>query len=499
MLIEKNLNIYKNKWHAFIGIALLSFGCYLDYTVVNVALPTIQQELHANLVSSQWVMNIYFLALCVCATTMGRLGDLYGRRLCLYIGAGIFLAASLLAGFSQNIELLILGRLLQGIGASIIFPLGLSLLPQLFPENERGKAIAWFGSIGGIALACGPLLGGLIVTYWGWRWIFFINIPIGIFGFLFCLKSVTESLSKAKNLSFDIKGMFLLAVTMAGIVLGLIYSQSFGWTAAITLGSFLTAIIFSVFLYKVEKNHDNPLIDFKDYANTLYLSGASLCFLAGFLSAVTLFFDPLYLQIIRGQSAGVSGFVLFAIPLSVFLMAFFVEKIINRKGLINTIQLGLSLACIAALLHIFFTSNCSLFYIVFTFICLGCAWALGNTVSVIAAQKAVGPDRASVATGSLVTLFNIGGSLGLTLAVVVYNFVTSYSLSNIHPTQINQLKDFIANPTHSLQVDEVDVIHQLFNTIFMNGFTGIMSYLLLCSIVIFCVVWRRRSNDMYST
>src|SRR5690349_5918982 len=116
---------YQNKWYAFIGIGLLSFGCYLDYTVVNIALPTIQQELHANLVSLQWVMNIYFLALCVLATVMGRLGDLYGRRRCFYIGSVIFLAASLVAGFSLNIHWLILGRLFQGVGAAIIFPLGL--------------------------------------------------------------------------------------------------------------------------------------------------------------------------------------------------------------------------------------------------------------------------------------------------------------------------------------------------------------------------------------
>lgn len=160
------------KWYAFIGIALLSFGCYLDYTVVNVALPTIQNELQANLVSAQWVMNIYFLALCILATVMGGIGDLYGRRRCLYVGGGIFIIASIIAGFSSNIYWLILGRLFQGVGAAMIFPLGLSLLPQFFPEEERGKALAWFGSIGGIGLALGPLLGGLIVTYLGWRWIF---------------------------------------------------------------------------------------------------------------------------------------------------------------------------------------------------------------------------------------------------------------------------------------------------------------------------------------
>src|ERR1700733_4603465 len=109
------------KWRAFIGITLLSFGCYLDYTIVNVALPTIQQKLNVNLATLQWTMNIYFLALCVLATIMGRCGDLFGRRRLLYIGSAIFGIASIIAGIAPNITWLIVGRLLQGIGAAIVF------------------------------------------------------------------------------------------------------------------------------------------------------------------------------------------------------------------------------------------------------------------------------------------------------------------------------------------------------------------------------------------
>ncbi|KTC82337.1 MFS transporter [Legionella cherrii] len=494
---------YQHKWYAFMGIALLSFGCYLDYTVVNVALPTIQHELQANLVSMQWVMNIYFLALCVLATVMGGFGDLYGRRRCLYLGGAIFVIASIIAGLSSHIHWLIFGRLLQGVGAAIIFPLGLSLLPQFFPEQERGKAVAWFGSIGGIALALGPLLGGLIVTYLGWRWIFFINIPICLLGYIFCFKSVSESQTNSQLIALDIKGMLLLAFTMGSIVLGLIYSQSYGWSAPITLTCFAVTLIMGSLLVKAENNHPNPLIDFKDYSNLLFSAGAILVFLAGILSAVTLFFDPLYLQIIKEQSAQLSGFVLFAIPVSVFLIAFFVGKLIHNLGLLHTILLGLFLGCLATLLQVFFTSNASLFYIIFAFIGLGSMWAMGNTVSIIAAQTAVGPERASVATGSMVTLFNIGGSIGLSLAIVIYNFVTNHSLSSLSKdhlnglseTQISSLQEFIANPTHSLQLSENDLTHQLFNKIFMNGFTGVMAFLFIASLIALSVIWRGKKVE----
>lgn len=139
------VNEYSHKWWAFIGIVLLSFACYLDYTVVNVALPTVQKELQADLTQLQWVMNTYFLALCMLATIMGRCGDLYGRRRVFYIGVNIFVIASLIAGFSTTINWLNFARFLQGVGAAIVLPLGPSLLPEAFPENERAKTIAWFG------------------------------------------------------------------------------------------------------------------------------------------------------------------------------------------------------------------------------------------------------------------------------------------------------------------------------------------------------------------
>lgn len=497
------LNPYRNKWIAFIGIAFLSFGSYLDYTVVNIALPTIQQELSANLVSLQWVMNIYFLALCVLATVMGRLGDLYGRRRCLYTGAGVFVAASLIAGLSSNIEWLIVGRLFQGVGAAVIFPLGMSLLPQLFPENERGKAVGWLGCMGGVALALGPLLGGLIVTYLGWRWIFFINVPICLIGYFFCFKSVPETKNQiSTQVSLDIKGMILLALTMGGIVLSLICSQNLGWTNTLTLSCLVVGMIASVILFKVEKNQENPLVNFSDFKNLLFFGGAILCFLAGVLSAVTLFFDPLYLQIIKGQSPKISGFVLFAIPVAVFLIAFIVGWVINRIGLINTIILGLALACVSALLQGFFSYHSSLIYVVISFIFLGSMWALGNTVSIIAAQTAVGPERASAATGAIVTMFNVGGSIGLTLAVVVYNFITGNSLAGVVKNQqqlsaadYSSLRELVANPANSLQLPMNDLMHNLFNGIFMNGFISVMSFLFLASLVSLLFVLKKRAAN----
>jgi len=498
------LSNYSQKWLGFTGIVLLSFGCYIDYTAVNVALPTLQQEFHVSLIQLQWIMNICFLALCILATIMGHCGDLYGRRRVFYIGVSIFAIASLIAGSADTFAWLFSGRLLQGIGTAIVLPLGPSLLTEIFPERERGRAIAWFGSLGGVALAFGPVLGGMIVAWYGWRWIFFINVPIILLGYLFCCKSIKKSVVTSIKHKLDWTGMLLLGLTIAGIVMSLINSQHLGWSDKSSLAYLITGIISAVLLIKLERNKKNPLIDFRDFANIKFYAGAMLCLLGGILSAVVLFFDPLYLQVIQEQSPAFSGLVLFAIPASLFVIAFLAGRFIHQSDIINAIILGMASAILACLLQVFFTTETPLWYIIIAFICLGCTWGICNTVPVIAAQAAVGEHRVSTATGTMVTMFNIGGSIGLSAAVIIYHFVASRKLSDNFPLQIqqhipdhvSQLQKLIANPAQSMQIHENMALHSIFNEIFMQGFTGVMCFLLSLSILLLLNILIFRANSL---
>ena len=254
----------------------------------------------------------------------------------------------------------------------------------------------------------------------------------------------------------------------------------------------MIGVISSVMLFKVERSKNNPLIEFRDFSNLMFYAGAVLCFLAGALSAVALFFDPLYLQVIREQSPQLSGLVLLAIPVAVFIAAFFVGWLIHQLGIINTIVNALLLAILACLLQIFFTSLTPLWYIIISFILLGSVWAMGNTVTIIAAQTAVGPNRSSVATGTMVTFFNMGCSIGLAIAVVIYHFAGNRGLQHIfimysqklNAIQFSQLEKLIANPAQTLQQQMNTSMHTLFNDAFMRGFSGAMSFLLSLSILI---------------
>ncbi len=490
--------VYPRKWQAFIGIALLSFGCYLDYTVVNVALPTIQQELKSDLTSLQWVMNIYFLALCILATIMGRCGDLFGRRRLFYIGAVIFALASVLAGIAHQIQWLIVGRLFQGVGAAIVFPLGPSLLPSIFPPREQGKVIGWLGSLGGIALALGPVLGGFIVVYWGWRWIFFINIPLTLLGFLFCVRSIAESKAESSQSALDWQGMGLLAIAMCGIVLSVIRSATAGWTDATTLTLLAVGILAGGILIRIEKRKEDPLIDFKDFLKRLFYAGAVLSCLSGVLSAIVLFFDPLYLQVIRGESPQLSGMVLFAIPMTVLIIALLVGWLIEVFGMIKTIIMGLLMGASAGLISIFFTETTPMMIVILAFICLGGMWAMGNTVSIIAAQTAAGPARISSATGTMVTTFNIGGSIGLALGIMIYHFSSFTVLPaflkefSLDSTTLKHLYILLSNPTRATEIDMTSLTHQLFHRAFLHGYAWVMAFLcIICIIAAFSiVVWK---------
>ncbi len=269
-------------------------------------------------------------------------------------------------------------------------------------------------------------------------------------------------------------------------MLSLIRSANTGWQDAITLLLLGVGVIAGGALVVVERRQDDPLLDFKDFSKLLFSAGAALGFLSGMLSAVALFFDPLYLQIIKGQSPQLSGLVLFVIPVTVVLVSLMVGWLIHRLGTMNTILIAILLGILATLLHAMFTADSALVLVIVAFVCLGAVWAM-YTVSIIATQTVVGPARASVATGTIVTMFNIGGSIGLAVAVVIYHIFAMRALHGaLESEYVGQLID---NPASFLQTQTTELVHTLFSNSFMHGFSGIMWFLsIVVSTIFLCVL-----------
>src|SRR5947209_221883 len=230
------------KWWTLLAVCTGVFMLLLDITIVNVALPYIQQAFHASLSDLQWVIDAYALTLAAFLLTAGSIADLRGRRLVFSVGIVIFTLGSALCGLASNATFLSLSRAFQGIGGAIMFATSLALLADAFEPRERGVAFGVFGAITGVAVAIGPVLGGALTSGLSWRWIFFVNLPIGIFALAVTLREVAES--KAPRASRpDWAGFVTFTLGLTALVFGLIRSHPDGWGSSTVTGSLAAAVI----------------------------------------------------------------------------------------------------------------------------------------------------------------------------------------------------------------------------------------------------------------
>src|SRR5580765_994510 len=220
-----------NSINPWLVLAVLTTGFFmimLDTTIVNVAIPAMSAGLNTTLDQILWVLNAYILVYAVLLITAGRLGDLYGQRNLFAIGLFIFTVASALCGFSQNANELIAARILQGIGGAVLTPQTLAIITTLFPPERRGAAFGVWGGVAGLATIAGPTIGGALITYIDWRWIFFINVPIGIAA-LIATFAIIPDLRPGRHHGWDLVGILIATTGLFGIVFGLIEGERYEW------------------------------------------------------------------------------------------------------------------------------------------------------------------------------------------------------------------------------------------------------------------------------
>src|SRR5213082_1136593 len=232
----------ERKWRVLIVVCVAVFMLLLDITVVNVALPEIDKELNTSFTDLQWVVDAYALTLAATMLNAGSLGDLLGRKRVFLVAIGLFTAASALCGAADSPLWLILARGAQGIGGAGMFAVSLAIISQEFHGRERGTAFGIWGATVGMAVAIGPLVGGALTTYAGWRWIFFVNIPIGIACVLGSLTYLHESRDEEHG-GFDIPGFITLTAGLFALVLALLRGTAWGWSAARTVGLLAAAAL----------------------------------------------------------------------------------------------------------------------------------------------------------------------------------------------------------------------------------------------------------------
>jgi EmrB/QacA subfamily drug resistance transporter len=400
------------KWWTLATVCTGVFMLLLDLTIVNVALPDIERAFHASLSDLQWVVSAYALALAAFLLTAGSLADLYGRRLLFASGIVLFTTGSLCCGLATGSLFLTIARGAQGIGGAIMFATSLALLAQAFQGRDRGVALGIFGATTGISVAIGPVLGGVLTTDLSWRWIFFVNIPIGAVALALTLLRVDESRNPHAQRP-DWIGFVSFSAALAGLVFGLIESQRDGWSSATVIASLAgSAALLAVFLV-AEVVQTEPMLDLSLLHVPTFGGGlvAALVLNGALYSQLT--YLTIYLQNSLGYSAVATGVRFLPFTCAIFVAAGIAGRLTSHLPRRALIGAGFLLVAGGLLLMRGLTPSSSWTHLLAGMIVSGAGGGLVGTPLVSTAVGVVEPGRAGMASGINSTLRQVGVATGV--------------------------------------------------------------------------------------
>jgi EmrB/QacA subfamily drug resistance transporter len=310
----------ERKWWTLIAVCVAIFMLLLDITVVNVALPSIQTALHSSFSDLQWVVNAYALTLAAFLLTAGAVADLIGRRAVFVSGLVLFSCSSAVCGFSTSPLMLNLARAVQGVGGAMMFATSLALIAQAFHGRERGTAFGVFGAVTGAAVAVGPVLGGIITTGIGWKWIFFVNVPIGIAAVFITLTQVRESRDPDAT-GVDWPGLITFSASLFLFVYALVVGNEDGWDSTLVLSFLIGALVLIVAFLVVERLQSRPMLDLSLFKRPAF-TGASIVAFSVSASIFAMFlYLTLYIQDVLGYGALQAGLRFLPVTLLSFAVA----------------------------------------------------------------------------------------------------------------------------------------------------------------------------------
>lgn len=391
------------------------FMALLDSTVVYLALPAIQSHLQTEVAKLQWIINAYSLLFASLLLTGGTLGDRFGRKRLFLIGLGIFTAASALCAMAPNIETLIFGRALQGIGAAGLLPGSLAILTHTFTDPaERAQAFGIWSAISGLALLVGPLLGGILVNTFGWQSIFLINIPIGILSFVLVTRFILESRDPNPK-PVDFYGQALWILSLGSLTFALIEGNQWGWTSPLILGLFIAAFLLFVIFFLVERSIANPMFPLRFFTNPTFSAANAVGFLIGFGLFAMFFILSLYMQQIQGYTSAEAGLRFLPATIAMIIMAPLAGKLAGHLGSRLPMIAGMVLAGTSLLL--FLRLDATTPYATWWWIVVMMGLGIGCTMAptTAAVMGAVPSNHAGMASATLTTYREAGGLFGIAL------------------------------------------------------------------------------------
>jgi EmrB/QacA subfamily drug resistance transporter len=409
-----------NKWWTLVAVCLGTFMLLLDITIVNVALPDIQRALSSTFADLQWIVDAYALTLAAFLLTAGSLADMYGRRILYLIGLTVFTCASVLCGFATSTLMLQLSRGLQGVGGAIMFSVSLALLADAFRGKERGVAFGVWGAITGLAVAIGPLLGGVLTSGISWRWIFFVNAPIGVIAVVITFLRVSESRNPRATRP-DWPGFVLFTLALASLIYALIESNQKSFTDGLVLGCFAAAAVLLVAFVVVEMRISHPMFDLQLFRLPTFSGGLVAAFALSASIFAMLLYLVLYVQDILGYSALATGLRFTFLSGAILVAATIAGRLSSKVPVRFLIGPGLLLVGVALLLMRGLDATSSWTHLIPGMIVGGVGVGLVNPPLASTAVGVVAPERAGMASGINSTFRQVGIATGIALLGTLFS------------------------------------------------------------------------------
>jgi len=427
------------RWWTLAAVSVGLFMIMLDNTVVNVALPSIRADLGISISELEWVVNAYALTFGVLLLTGGKLADLLGRRAIFTAGLLIFTGASLWCGLAGNAGSLIAARSVQGAGAALMNPATLSIITATFPPRQRGAAIGIWSGVSALALAIGPLVGGLLTEKVSWSWIFFINVPIGVLGVLAARLFIDETRDTSREQRLDLPGLAASAVGLFALTYALIETNTHGWGSARVLALFAVAGLSLGAFVLLEVRQRLPMLDLSLFRNSTFSGANATMAFVGVAMFGVFFYNSLFVQNVLGYSAIETGATFLPMTLLIMFVAPVAGMLSDRIGPRWLMGAGMTLMTGSLLLFATLDAGSSFWDILPGLLVGGFGIAITMAPTTAAAMGSVRVDKAGVGSAVINSMRQVGGSLGV--AIMGTLLATQVSVGPRDPRYAGQFVD----------------------------------------------------------
>ena len=417
------------KWWTLAAVALGLFMIMLDNTVVNVALPSMQESLDLEISQLEWIVTGYALTFGALMLTGGKIADLFGRRRTFVAGLGIFTLSSLACGLADGAAMLIWARVVQGVGSALMNPATLSIIAVTFPPQERGRAIGIWVGVSALALAIGPLVGGVLSEHASWQWIFFINLPIGAIAIAAAFAFIDESRDTSHEQRADLPGLVTSGLGLFALTYGLIEANHFGWGSTRIVGAFAVAFLALTAFLALERYQRLPMLDLALFRDRMFAGANTVMLLSALAMFGVFFYVSLYMQQVLGFSPVKAGAMFLPMTVLIIVVAPRAGQLADKTGARLLVGVGQLLVAGALLLFARLTAQSSALALVPPMLISGAGMAMTMTPATAAAMGSVQPDKMGVGSAVLNSARQVGGSIGIALMGAVVAARSSASLA----------------------------------------------------------------------